>query len=47
MEKLKWFIKQLLPLTYRAKYEENNKKYFSVWIMWFGKTYRHDKVEIK
>jgi hypothetical protein len=46
MAKLKWMIKQLLPLTYRTRYEENGKKYYSVWNMWFGRSYNIDEIEI-
>lgn len=41
-----WYLKQLLPLTYRSEYEEGGKKIFSVWNMWFGKVFNHDKFYI-
>ena len=31
-----WYIKQLLPLTYRTTYIELGIEYFVVWNMWFG-----------
>jgi len=34
--KIKWGLSQLLPLTYRSHYEEEGKKHFTVWRMWFG-----------
>lgn len=37
-----WYLKQLLPLTYRSSYVEGGKKHFSVWQMWFGKCYNID-----
>ena len=46
MNRLIWMIKQLLPLTYRSKYKEKDKSYFTVWKMWLGKCYDIDKVEI-
>jgi hypothetical protein len=46
MNKLKWYLKQLLPLTYRTRWMENGKRYFSVWNMWFGKSFNIDKIEI-
>ncbi|MEK3890242.1 hypothetical protein [Bacillus sp. FSL K6-3431] len=42
MEQIKWYLKQLLPLTYRTKYEEDGKKHFVVWKMWFGRCYSID-----
>lgn len=42
-----WYVKQLLPLTYRSKYKDTNgKRYFAVWKMWFGKVYKHDCYDI-
>jgi len=43
---MKWFLKQLLPLTYRSKYKENNKNMFCVWNMWFGKCFNIEKYEV-
>ena len=43
MGKVKWYIKQLLPLTYRTIYTEEGLKYFCVWNMWFGRSYNIDK----
>lgn len=40
-------LKQLLPLTYRTKYKENGKTYFTVWNMFFGKCYNQEIYEIK
>lgn len=39
-----WYIKQLLPLTYRTTYvdEDDGKKHFIVWKMWFGRSYSID-----
>lgn len=37
-----WCLKQLLPLTYRTRYEENGKKRFVVWKMWFGRSFAID-----
>jgi hypothetical protein len=45
-ERVKWCIKQLLPLTYRSKYGEAGKRYFSVWNIWFGKVFNYDKYQI-
>ena len=42
MNKLIWYIKQLLPLTYRTTYTENGKKHYTVWNMWFGRNFNID-----
>ena len=45
MNKLIWYLKQLLPLTYWSVYQEEDKesglykKYFTIWRMWFGKVF--------
>ena len=39
MNKLFWYVKQLLPLTYVSEYIENGKKKLTVWKMWFGKCF--------
>jgi hypothetical protein len=41
-----WYIKQLLPLTYWATYEQDGKTYFHIWKMWFGRCYDQTKFEI-
>jgi len=46
MSKIKWALKQLLPLTYRSSYQINGEPWFSVWVMWFGKVYKHDSFQI-
>jgi len=45
--KLKWVVRQLLPLTYRTKYVENGEKHFVVWNMWFGRQFNIDDVIVK
>ena len=44
---LKWYLKQLLPLTYRSKYAEGDKQIFCVWNMWFGRCFNVESYEIK
>ena len=40
MSKIKWAIKQLLPLRYQTFYtDSNNQKHFEAWLMWFGKCF--------
>ncbi len=36
---LLWYLKQLLPLTYRSHYGKDGKEMFCVWRMWFGKCF--------
>ncbi|WP_117161453.1 hypothetical protein [Paraliobacillus sp. X-1268] len=45
--KIIWYLKQLIPLTYRTKYTEDGVKYFTVWKMWLGKCYEVDSYEVK
>lgn len=46
MNKIKWYLKQLLPLSYRSRYKENGKKYFTVWNMFLGKCFNQETYEI-
>ena len=44
---MKWYLKQLFPLTYRTNYQdEDGNKHFCVWKMWLGKCYRIDDMII-
>ena len=43
---MKWYLKQLFPLTYRSRYSNGEGKHFAVWKMWFGKVYKYDDVII-
>jgi len=47
INEIKWYLKQLIPLTYWTKYRENNKNYFCVWKMWFGKPFDVTRFRIK
>lgn len=44
--KIKWYLKQLLPLTYRSHYKRAGKDYFCVWKMWFGRCYKMEEYQI-
>lgn len=46
MKKVLWYFKQLFPLIYYSTYEQDNKKYFHIWRMWFGHCYNQVKIEI-
>ena len=39
LAKLKWTLKQLLPLTYRTEYSDKKGKHFVVWNMFMGRCY--------
>ena len=40
MGKLKWYLCQILPLSYRSKYHtDDGKKHFCVWNMWMGRCF--------
>ncbi len=47
-ERIKWYVKQILPLTYRTKYrDENRALHYCVWNMWLGHSYNKDDVVVK
>lgn len=47
MQALSWYAKQLLPLTYRTRYtDEDGRRHYTVWRMWFGRCYAVDDVVI-
>ena len=42
MERLKWYLKQLFPLTYVATYSvpgEWHRRKLCIWRMWFGRCF--------
>lgn len=39
LDRFIWYLKQLLPLTYRKTYGEGGRKHFTVWRMWFGRCF--------
>lgn len=47
MNKIVWYLKQALPLTYRTRYrDENGRKHYCVWNMWLGRCFNIDDVII-
>lgn len=46
MSRFVWYVKQLVPLTYRTRYEKEGQKHFTVWKMWRGRCYAIDDVVI-
>ena len=38
-ERIKWYFKQFLPLTYVSEYDENGKQKVTIWRMWFGRCF--------
>lgn len=47
MNKVKWYFKQLVPLTYRTEYRDEEGKHYTVWNMWMGRCYNIDDVIVK
>lgn len=47
LEKMKWYIRQLLPLHYRTRYRDaEGNLHFCVWQMWFGHCFAVDDVVV-
>lgn len=46
MGKITWYLKQLLPLTYRTTYGRDGRQHFTVWRMWFGRCFDIDDVVV-
>jgi hypothetical protein len=47
-ERIKWYIKQILPLTYRTKYRcSEGHQHYTVWNMWLGRSYNMDDVVVR
>jgi len=45
MSKLRWYLWQLFPCTYRTFYgDEHGRIHFAVWKMWLGRCYRVNDV---
>jgi hypothetical protein len=51
MNKLIWYIKQLLPMKYHTTYTavtpDGNKRVIAVWRMWFGRQFWVEQWELK
>jgi hypothetical protein len=43
MNRVKWYLKQLLPLTSRPEFVENGRRKVAVWNMWLGRCYNIDE----
>lgn len=41
-----WYLKQLLPLTYRSHYEADGAQHLAVWKMWMGRCYNVEDVTL-
>jgi len=42
-DRVLWYLKQLLPLTYRTNYtDEDGSYHYTVWNMWFGRCFNID-----
>ena len=44
--KLIWYLRQLLPLSYRAHYTASGQRHFCVWRMWLGRSFDIDDMVI-
>lgn len=43
---MRWYLKQLLPLTYRSHYVADDRRHhFVVWRMWLGSRFDIEDVE--
>ncbi len=42
-----WWLRQLFPMTYRARYIDLAGYHFTVWKMWFGRCYKIDDVLVE
>lgn len=39
IERLRWYIKQLLPLTHITTFTENGRRRLCIWNMWLGQSF--------
>jgi len=46
MQRAIWYLKQLVPLTYRSRYSDARGKHLCVWRMWMGRCFDVDDVVI-
>lgn len=37
MNRLKWTLKQILPMTYWTTYSDGDGRWFCMWRMWLGR----------
>ncbi len=38
-----WYLRQLLPLTYRSHYRDSTgRRHVAIWKMWFGRVFQHE-----
>ena len=42
-----WYLRQLLPLSYRTRYVENGERHYVKWRMWLGRCYHIYDVVVK
>ena len=47
MERIKWYFKQLFPLTYAGTFTENGVRHLHIWKMWFGRCFAEQDFLIK
>jgi len=39
VQKIIWYLKQLLPLTYVTTFTENGRRRLCIWRMWWGRSF--------
>lgn len=48
MNRVIWYLRQLLPLHYRTRYTDSDgNRHFAVWRMWLGRVFAHDDVVVQ
>jgi len=43
---MKWYLRQLIPVTYRTRCRVDNRPYFIVWKMWLGRCFKVEGYEV-
>ena len=39
LNRIEWYLRQLLPLCYKTFYGQNGEKHFTTWRMWLGRCF--------
>jgi hypothetical protein len=47
LNKIKWYLKQIFPLTYTSKYKTGLITKICIWKMWLGACYDIREYEVK
>lgn len=46
IRRLKWYLRQLVPTTYRTTYRDMHGEHFAVWRMWWGRVFDYEDVVV-